>query len=313
MKLKRVGMKANERVKAQEMVDRILSGNFDWNDVDNLFMRLRAYSSGHQCFKEIADFVAHNMTRDRGISHRSLEKFYYAVKYGTEYCLLQSQRKLDLSGPFPLYIKQHMIYRVDDIKPDELWQMFQLKPEQLKEHFRTLFKEDEGTENVILIPSNVRPYTQKAIAHMLGSFVVKPLFTSDDLIAELISLLHKNKFIFDEDAIMVQREKIILCVMLLMHHTQFDFGESPLGKCGISSDFGSLDVWAEIPIKVKDGGIGWASYQIFTSDLSPDKFCDESLFVVEELLPDQPGKFVKKLNFNQDLCLKNSKLSAVHS
>ncbi len=114
-------------------------------------------------------------------------------------------------------------------------------------------------KNVILIPSNVKPYSQKAIDLMLGSFVVKPLLTSDYLMADLVSVLRKNKFIFEDGAIMAQREKIVLCVLLLLHHTQFYFGENPLGKCTISPSFGKLDVEAAIPFNAIDGGIAWAA------------------------------------------------------
>jgi hypothetical protein len=55
-----------------------------------------------------------------------------------------------------------------------------------------------------------------------------------------------------------------------------------------------------VPFIGKDGGIAWASYDIFTSDLSPKEFCDKSLWVDKEF------------NFDQELCLKDFRLSALH-
>ena len=37
-------MKQEEKIKAQKIIDKIETGNFDENDIDSLFMKLRPYS-----------------------------------------------------------------------------------------------------------------------------------------------------------------------------------------------------------------------------------------------------------------------------
>jgi len=69
-------MKASEKAKAQKVLDRILAGCFEENDVEILFMKLRGFSSGHRVFQEVAHFVAHNNIRNRGFLHQALERFY---------------------------------------------------------------------------------------------------------------------------------------------------------------------------------------------------------------------------------------------
>lgn len=78
-------MKLIEKIKAQKIVDKIQSNQFDENDIDGLFMRLRLYSKEQYIFKEIADFVAHNDARDRGLANKSLETMYPRMKYFIEY------------------------------------------------------------------------------------------------------------------------------------------------------------------------------------------------------------------------------------
>ncbi|MCK8109134.1 hypothetical protein MTF64_19840, partial [Pseudoalteromonas sp. 2CM41L] len=61
-------MKGIEKNKAQKLILKIEKGQFDENDIDSLFMRMRAHSNKMPVFREIADFVAHNDQRDRGCS-----------------------------------------------------------------------------------------------------------------------------------------------------------------------------------------------------------------------------------------------------
>ena len=65
-------MKFIEKTKVQKIVEKIESGHFDENDIDNIFMKLRAYSKNFWVFREIADFVAHNDERDRGLVNQAL-------------------------------------------------------------------------------------------------------------------------------------------------------------------------------------------------------------------------------------------------
>ena len=87
-------MKPIEKAKAQKLVLKLESGDFDENDIDNIFMRLRAYSHGNRIFHEIADFVAHNDKRDKGVSAESLEAFYLSIKYFLEY--VSPKKTLDI-------------------------------------------------------------------------------------------------------------------------------------------------------------------------------------------------------------------------
>lgn len=306
-------MRKIERVKIQRSLDQILAGNFHENQVDDLLIGLREYWTGHRIFREVADFRAHPK-RNQGITVESLRRFCLAVKFATEYCLPDMHAELKFYPSIPLYLKYFVLFRVDDYTHNEIFQRFHLTPKNLKKHIQELFKDDEKTNTAVLKNYQVKSYTNEALDFLTKRFPLnaKPIFTSEAFMTDLLGVLHKNNFPIEKDVIMTQRAKIILCVMLLMHRSEFDFyGIYPV-RCIISDSFGHLGVGVLVPFIHKDGGISWASYEIFSTDLSPKEFCDESL-EVEESSPDQPGEIVRKLNFDQDLCLKNSKLSPIPS
>lgn len=330
MKLVRVGMKESEKAKAQKALDRILSGCFDENDVETLFMKLREYSSGHRVFQEVAHFVAHNNIRDRGILHQALERFCFHFKFLLEFAW--PKRKPDWLRGFPLYIKRLIILQIDECKPESLWQKFQLTPKQLKNHFEILFKENKQAKSAVLISSNIRHYSGLAFDYILDTLYCNAVFTDDDLMNDLLAVLSKNNLIFKADDLVAQRGTIVLCVMLLMHQSQFEFGGVSCGECIIYSfpsgeliesevpvkfnlgDFETLDVMGIVPATRYEGlkEVSFkTSYPIFTTNLLAIDNCDTSLFVVEEV-PEQPGFYRKRIAFDQPLGLKNSKLAPLH-
>ena len=73
-------MKKTERIKIQTVINKILSGNFNEIDIDNLFIKLREYSFGFPLFKEVADFVVHNNERDKGLTTHTLT-YLFLVSY----------------------------------------------------------------------------------------------------------------------------------------------------------------------------------------------------------------------------------------
>ncbi len=129
------------------MVEKIESVVFDENDIDNLFMRLRAFSLGHNVFREIADFVAHNTTRDRGLTNQSLEAFYLNMRYFCEY--VSPGVALDISTPFPIYVKRLMKYQVDRCNEQVLRAQFKVTRRRLKERIDSLFREDKTLKQLI--------------------------------------------------------------------------------------------------------------------------------------------------------------------
>ncbi|MEI8654298.1 hypothetical protein P4S57_17195 [Pseudoalteromonas sp. Hal273] len=134
-------MKGIEKSKAQKLILKIEKGQFDENDIDSLFMRMRAYSNKMPVFREIADFVAHNDQRDRGLANQSLETMYLRMKYFLEYN--SPKKSLDISSPFPLWIKKLMVLQVNKFKESVLKEKFNVTQQRLKSRIENAFKDDK--------------------------------------------------------------------------------------------------------------------------------------------------------------------------
>lgn len=308
-------MKAIEKAKAQKIIERIQGMDFDENDIDNLFMRLRAYSNGFRFFRETADFVAHNDARDRGLLNASLEAFYLSFKFYLEYH--SSNRQLNLGEPIPLYIKKLMKYQIDKCDPEMLRADFNITPDRLKSRIDNLFKDDKKAKTTLLSGFNVGEDTFRALTYLLGFIGSVPAFTADDLMSDVVGVLKANRLDFDEAAIRAQQPAIVLCVMLLMHQSRYELSDGCFAECSINvenhsvilglpeganlSGYGPLQIHGVISIE-QPGGPVTVAYPIFQSNLQATEHCDDSLFIVEPV-EQVPGLHCRKIVLDQALVL----------
>jgi hypothetical protein len=202
-------MKPAEKAKTQKLLTKIESESFDENDIDSLFMKLRAYSLGFPVFREIADFVAHNDQRDRGLANQSLETMYLRMKFFLEY---NSPKKvLDLSEPFPLWIKRLMIFQVDKSDETVLRDKFNVSPEQLKTRIKKGFEENQQTKMTIH-NGKLSENTFNSIKYIMSFISGNATITQKQLINELIEVLNKNNITFDESSLRSLSDKITICI-----------------------------------------------------------------------------------------------------
>lgn len=305
-------MKASEKIKAQKIVDKIQSADFDENDVDNLFMRLRAYCGNYRIFREAADFVAHNDARNKGLLNESLEAYYLSYKYFLEYAY--QKKRLDLNDPIPLYIKKLLKFQVDKCKPHVLRDKFNVTPERLKARIDTLFKDDKKSQTMELQLFKLSRDSLLPIQYLLSFIGTYPAFTDDELMKELVDVIRMNHLELDEVAFTAQQSTITLCVMLLMHQSFYEFDGSMRGECQISLDqpalilspfeeigdkFGNIQVMGAVSY---DGHPVKLVYAIFQSNLKATEYCDASL-LIQKPCSDLPGLLEVKINLEGDLVL----------
>jgi hypothetical protein len=303
-------MKAVEQAKAQKAVDKIQNNNFDENDIDGLFMRLRAYSHGHKALREFADLVAHNDQRDRGMTNTYLEGMYLNGKFLGEY--RHQKRPLDITKPFPLYVKKLMKYQVDKAEEKFLREKFSVTPKQLKSQIDNLFAEDKKTDTAYPTKVKVDSGTVGALQHLFSFLKVEPVITQALLIDQLISVLRKNQIAFDEATIRQMAPRITLCALLLLHEVRFDFGGPETGYCLISFEkktppesIGPLKVLGHVVLD-KEGKNFDLCFEVMSTTLKTDKWCDTSAIDLESfnnLGPGQPIRLVGNLCLGTDFKL----------
>lgn len=327
-------MKPVEKNKTQKLVAKIESGQFDENDIDSLFMKLRAYSAGFPIFREVADFVAHNDRRDRGLANQSLEGMYLRMKYFLEYN--SPKKTLDLSSAFPSWIIKLMKLQV--MKCDEivLRKKFNVTKQRLVSRIESAFKEDKKNQVAIYKQGKLSEATFNAIQHIMSFISGNASFGQDELLDELVSVLKKNQLKFDESVLRSLSDKITICILLLFHHSEFDFKGYKPGRCNVSPEkesisynvkyvdddgneieheesFGTLSVRGTITLE-KDGKDLSVSHTIMTTNLSSEVWCSDGLFHIESFNDEIPKHMCKRLKLDVDLCLneefKLSKVSA---
>lgn len=314
-------MKPIEKTKAQKLVTKLESGNFDENDVDNLFMRLRAYSQGNRLFREVADFVAHNDERNRGIANESLEAFYLSFKFFQEYT--SPKNNLDITNPFPLYIKKLMKFQIDKCKESDLKQKFNVSKKRLKSRLDSIFSEDKKKQVVTMKKGKMSEQTFRAIQHILSFIGSQPAFEHTEVVSELLRVIKANKLVVNDAEFLKHSDRIAICVMLLLHEVKFEYGAHKQGYCRISCEktsisynqvfvdkdgnpvehdesFGKLQVLGCVVLD-KDGKDLTICYPLMTTTLDTEFWCDDHMFVIEPLTETHPHYLHKKALFDAPL------------
>lgn len=318
-------MKPVERSKTTKLIEKIEAGSFDENDIDSLFMKLRAYSSGFVIFREVADFVAHNNKRDRGLANQALETTYLRMKYFLEYN--SPKKSLDLSASFPIWVKRLMKFQVEKCDENQLREKFNVTKQRLVSRIDGAFKEDKKNKTAMYKQGKLSIDTFNAIQHVLSFISGSASFDQNELIDELIAVLIKNKIEFDETVFRSRSNKITICTLLLFHHSEFDFKGHKLGRCKVSSEkesishnvrfvdangnkviheesFGKLLVQGTITLE-KDGKDLTISHTVMATELSAEEWCSTELFCIEPLSKEIPNHMCKRLKLDVDLCIND--------
>ena len=296
----RMAVSGNEKAKAQRSVIDISRGEFDERDVDHVLMALRAHSGQFEVFKEVAHFVAHNDVRDKGITTNSLEAFYLSFKYFSEFVTLK--KALNIEGPFPSYIIKLMKYQTDKCKESELREKFNVTKSRLKSRIDNLFKIDKKHKTAIL-KKRLSESNYLAIKHILGFIGSHPAFTQKEIISEFIEVLQINGLEFEEEKILVQSDRIMLCILSLIHKSEYDFKGHKNGFCNISCEkhsvpyeatfvdkngnpvevdvsFGKINVNGTVPT-INNGNEVLVAFPVITTELDVEAWCDDSLFKID--------------------------------
>ncbi|WP_429157928.1 hypothetical protein [Aeromonas veronii] len=321
-----MAIKPIEKAKAQKIISKIESGEFDENDIDNLFMKLRAYSQGKNIFREIADFVAHNDERDRGLANTSLETMYLRMKFFIEYN--SPQKTIDISKEFPLWIKRLMLLQVDKFDDKVLRDKFNVTSQRLKTRIDNNFKENKKEKTAVIRDGKMSNDTLNAIQYIMSYLISKPAFTHDELIRELVDVISINSIPIDKESFILQSEKISLCIILLLHNATFDhkghkpsytkissekefipinthFIEQNNNTVIIKEQFGKINVNGYVVIRKDDRDVT-ISYPIMTTNLDAESWCEDSMFNIIALSEDNPSILYKKITFNDSLSISGN-------
>ncbi|MBD1856663.1 MULTISPECIES: hypothetical protein [Leptolyngbya] len=320
-------IQGNEKVKIQKTINDIVTEQFDARTIDHLFMGLRAFSGNYTIFREIADYIAHNDLRNQGITYCSLEAFYLSQKYLMEYTL--SSLGLDITIPFPSYIKKLMKYQVDKCDEQQLRNRFNATKGGLKSKIDNLFKDDNKRKMACLRDSKISRSNLEILQYLLSFIASFPAYTQEQILSELLSVMKDNSLVFEEDKLTKQGDKIILCVLTLIHNTKYDLESGRSGECRLSCDktsllhseakyvdsegnevkidqsFGNLKIHGYVPVNCDKGNF-IASFPVITTNLAVEEWCENSLFFIEHQSISNHSFLSKTVRFDRTISINDN-------
>lgn len=312
-----------ELVKLNQIIERIQSGRFDANDVDNLLMKLRPYAERNTTLFEVANFVAHSDARNRGLAWESITAFADSMRFYMDYTF--EQRSLNIAEPFPSYIYRVFLSKAHFADERKLKAEHKMSRAALMRKIEASFTVDKKT-GTCSVRGKLGVELQAALRYVTSFIHARAAFHLSDLHKELMDLMHSQKVVFNQQTWDAQTDRISLAVLCLVSNTEFVLPNGDQASCklattadfrilnghrrlpigGVSSEptsFGMLGISGEITATSADKRSAQLSFPLIDTDLDPHEHCDPSLFLAGQH-PDGDGDCeIELINFAEDMSL----------
>lgn len=316
-----------DRVKLDSIIQRIQTNRFDANDVDNLLMRLRAAGRGSPIFQEVANFVAHNDARDRGLSLESITAIVDSIRYFREY--ISDGKPLYLDAPFPSYVYRLLLSQAGMADEGRLRAEYRMSRITLRKKIEANFSLDRATGTCTLRNNKGGVELLAALRFIMGFIHSRPAFHIRDFHRELKGVLRAQKVPFDEAAWDVQENRISLAILCLVSNTEFKLPDESRATCALATthhhrilsgqrrlptgamtsepaSFGSLTILGRATIHCVDKLPLKVGFPLIDTDLDPHEHCDQNLFIRGRDIGDFADCEVEILNLAPDMSLSNA-------
>lgn len=322
-------MKLTEKAKVEKIILNIQSGKFNENDVDNLFIKLRPYSFGLLIFREIADFVAHNDERNRGLVNQSLKTMYLRMKFFREYN--QENKEIDLGLPNPEWIRELFLLQVEKIDEGTLKKNTNYNKSELKKEINKAKKIESSFFKYERLDLKIL----NALNYIISFINANSICNQFQLIEEIVKVIEKNKLEYIRDDFLQQSDKIMLSILLLLHNSNFNIKGEELAFCKIGSqkdsisynttfinskgeivkheeEYGNLEIQGHVKLMFNEKELG-ISHTIIETNLNIEKWCEKEMFKIEPYSADSTVKLLcKRIKFNDGITIsENFKLQNI--
>lgn len=239
-------MKPSESFKIQQLVSKIENKTFDYHCIDLILIKLREFSGENHVFYEISNFIAHNKERNEGkfsdYTNANFLKFMFFMKYTS------NKEQLDIVNGVPFWVSDLVFLLISEMSEAECQKKFRKSKASIKERIRQKFS---VKDKVFSAKPNAKRVDFDNLGIILSSFVVHSgnVFHPDDFFDEFVSCLRENGIMFSEDTIRESRNEILMCVLLLLHRTNFKFKSLSSASISISEENGNLSLSATLKLE----------------------------------------------------------------
>lgn len=320
-------MRLKDLAKLHQIIRRIQGGHFDANDVDNLLMKLRAYAGDNAIFLEVANFVAHSDSRDRGLAQRSITAFVDSLSFFREY--ISEKRPLDFRAPFPAYIYRLFLSQARLSDERRLKDEYRMSHATLIKKIEANFSVDKKTGTCSLRNNKGGNELFAALQFITGFIHSRAAFHIRDFHRDLKDLMRAQKVTFDEAAWDAQADRISLAILCLVSNTQFSLADGGLASCKLETEnhfrilnggerrlpngmmstepkgFGRLMILGEATIKGPNKAPVRVMFPLIETELDPHEHCDSKLFVRDQTFEEFGNCEVEIIDFAPDMSLSD--------
>jgi hypothetical protein len=296
-------IKGTARQKVFETIEKISENCFDYNAIDLLFSRLRDHVEKESIFHEIANFVAHNEMRKKGLINSSLNSLCH--KINILFDITKENYNFDITKPFNKNILNIVKHQSKIIKDDFMYNQFSF----IKSEFRNIL------EDAFLIDKNgmaAKRYNLpdnfiELFIYCINAIGIVPDYTQNEIIKEIVNALNNNQFEFDEKIIYQNGNKIMLSILLLLHRTKYNINANNIGYTHVyynaedNNEERYMSLYAEV-FHPEYNEISFG-YPVIATNLKLNDWCDYS--ILSQLIDPKSNT-----GFNQSLIInKEFKLS----
>lgn len=313
-----------ELAKLNQIIERIQSGQFDANDVDNLLIKLRPYAGRDTVFFEVANFVAHADARDRGLAQQSLTSFVDSIQYFQEY--VSENRTLDLAVPFPAYIYRLFLSQTRLSDERQLKAEHRMSRTTLIKKIEANFSVNKEAGTCSLRNNRCGIELLAALQHVTGFIHSRAAFHIRDFHKGLKGVMRAQKVNFDEVTWDRQKDRVSLAILCLVSNTEFLLAGGGRASCKLQTEnnfrllsgqrrlptgimsseptsFGRLLVLGDATVNSANKPPLRISFPLIDTDLDPHEHCDSELFSRDQAPKDFGECNVEFINFAEDMSL----------
>lgn len=319
-------LKLNDLANLSKIIERIQAGHFDANDVDNLLIKLRAYTREKTVFLEVAHFVAHPDARNQGLAQQSITAFVDSMQYFQEY--VSEKRPLDLDKPFPAYIYRLLISQARLSDERRLKTEHKMSHATLIKKIETNFATDKKTATCSLRNNKGGIELLTALQFITSFIHSRAAFHIRDFHEELKDVMRAQKITFNEVAWDAQADRISLAILCLVSNTEFLLANGVQASCKLETEnhfrllngqrrlptgvmsseptsFGRLMIMGEAKVTSANKVPVRIAFPLIDTDLDPHQHCDPKLFVRDQAPEDFGDCQVEIINLALDMSLSD--------
>ena len=303
-------MTIKEKITIQENVKRIENNDFNYNDLYMIYTGLRQHinygsSLYENIFYELSNFVSHSNNRNKGLTIDIFRDFYYVSSYLVG---MITGVKIDLATMFPSNIKTICINKLNRMEAKTIKQLFG----ENKKNIRKVIEKAIicNKENNAFIDKSSPKIVYDIIIALLNRVPVEPMFTDEEIISSLIKVLDMNGIKYNKAMLLKQKEKIILSLLVLIHHTEFISELDCEIHCHIYYNIYTNNLTLNLGYLIPDDKCMGLMYEAITTNLSIYDYCSKELIEKHNyyLAKKNGSVFNSELGLNSEFKLIEKKL-----